>query len=101
MTRGQIRPGVNDGDDGLAVPVFTVQTHLPRAGAVAHRSQIVSRKTAGRVQIFGLFLQYLCFPSIVQRAAIRAGCLVCEPMPQVAIFGRIPHLATDCKKLLT
>jgi hypothetical protein len=53
----RVGPGVHDGDDGFAVPVLLVISHLHFAGTMAKGTQIVWREPAGAAQGFrSLFL---------------------------------------------
>jgi hypothetical protein len=50
VAREQVGPGVDDGDDGLALEICVVVAHLLRARDVAHGIQLVGEEPAGGAQ---------------------------------------------------
>jgi hypothetical protein len=53
VTGIDIRPGVNDGDNGLAIPFLAVVAHLHGPRTVAGGADIIWRKPAAAAQTIG------------------------------------------------
>ena len=51
MAVADVAPGVEDGNDGLALPVLMVVAHLHGARAVAKAAEIVGLEPAGAAQL--------------------------------------------------
>src|SRR5579884_4272170 len=54
VTGIEIAPGIDDADDGLAVPILGVEASLTQPGTMAESPQIVDAEPAVATQLFGL-----------------------------------------------
>src|SRR5277367_80427 len=55
MALGEVRPGVDDADEGLAGIISRRIAHLVHARALPERAKVVAREPTGGAQVFGSF----------------------------------------------